>query len=99
MYLVRDIMHCRPGKAKAMVDRFKALSKVIAKTGGGPMRISTDVCAERYWTVVAESEVASIDQLLEMARKTMDTPEAREAMKDYHDIVIEGRREIYVIES
>ena len=99
MYLVRDIMHCHPGKAKAMVDRFKALSKVIVKTGGGPMRITTDVSAERYWTVVAESEVASLDQFFEMARNTMNSPEAQEAMKGYHDTVVEGRREIYVIES
>jgi len=28
-----------------------------------------------------------------------ERPEAQEAMKGYHDLVIEGRREIYVIES
>ena len=99
MYLVRDIMYCHPGKARPMVDRFKALSKVIAKMGAGSMRITTDFSAERYWTVVAETEVASIEQHLEMARKSMEMPEAQEAMKGYHDLVIEGRREIYVIET
>jgi hypothetical protein len=99
MYLVRDIMYCHPGKARPMVDRFKALSKVVSKMGGPAMRITTDFSAERYWTVVAEMEVASIEQHLEMVRKSMDMPEAQEAMKGYHDLVAEGRREIYVIES
>jgi hypothetical protein len=44
-------------------------------------------------------EVKSIDQYFEMVRKSMDLPEVQEAMKGYHDIVVEGRREIYVIES
>jgi hypothetical protein len=26
MFLVRDIMYCKPGKARAMVDKFVALS-------------------------------------------------------------------------
>ena len=99
MYLVRDIMFCQPGKAKPMVDRFKALSKAISKMGAGTMRITTDFSAERYWTVVTEMEVKSIDQYFEMVRKSMDLPEVQEAMKGYHDIVVEGRREIYVIES
>ena len=99
MYLVRDIMYCYPGKVRPMVDRFKALSKVISRMGGGKMRITTDFSAERYWTVVAETEVASIEQHLETARKSMELPEAQEAMKGYHDLIVEGRREIYVIES
>ncbi len=99
MYLVRDIMYCHPGRARPMVDKFKALSKVLSKMGAGTMRISTDFSAERYWTVVAEMEVSSIEQHLELARKSMDLPEAQEAMKGYHDVVAEGRREIYVIES
>jgi hypothetical protein len=92
-------MYCHPGKAKPMVDRFKALSKVISKMGAGTMRITTDFSAERYWTVVAEMEIASIDQYLEMVRKSLDQPDAQDAMKGYHDLVVEGRREIYVIES
>ena len=99
MFLVRDIMYCKPGQARPMVQKFLALDKLGRQMGFGPMRVMTDVSAERYWTVVAEMEVASIEQHLEMARKSMEMPEAQEAMKGYHDLVIEGRREIYVIES
>ena len=69
MYLVRDIMYCHPGKARPMVDKFKALSKVLSKMGVGTMRISTDFSAEHYWTVVAEMEVSSIEQHLEPERE------------------------------
>ena len=99
MFLIRDIMYCQPGKTRQMVDKFKTLSKLIEKMGGSKMRITTDVSAERYWTVVAESEVSSIEQQMEMARKSMSMPEFQEAMKGYHDLVVEGRREIYTIEG
>ena len=37
MFLVRDIMYCKPGKTRAMVEKFLALSKLIEKMGGGRM--------------------------------------------------------------
>jgi hypothetical protein len=40
-----------------MVDKFVALSKIGQQMGFGPMRVMTDVSAERYWTVVSEMEV------------------------------------------
>lgn len=99
MYLVRDIMYCKPGKTRPMVEKFLALSKLAAKMGWGTMRVMTDVSAERYWTVVSEMEVASIEQHADMARKSMQMPEFQEVMKGYHDLVQEGRREIYAIET
>jgi hypothetical protein len=59
----------------------------------------TDVSAERYWTVVAETEVETMEQHAELARKAMQMPEFQEAMKGYHDLVDTGRREIYMIEK
>jgi len=99
MFLVRDIMYCKPGKARPMVEKFLALAKLGEKIGMGKMRVFTDVSAERYWTVVAETEVASMEQHAEMARKSMQMPEFQDAMKGYHDLVVEGRREIYTIEG
>jgi len=99
MYLVRDIMYCKPGKARAMVEKFTALAKAGQKIGMGSMRVMTDVSAERYWTVVAETEVANMEQHAEMARKSMQIPEFQDIMKGYHDLVAEGRREIYQLES
>ena len=99
MFLIRDIMYCKPGQARPMVQKFLALNKISEKLGFKSMRVSTDVSAERYWTVVAEIEVQSLEEYTEMSRKTMEIIEVQEAMKGYHDLVTGGRREIYQIES
>lgn len=92
-------MYCKPGKARPMVEKFKALSAMSEQIGMGRMRVMTDVSAERYWTVVSEMEVPSLEEFTEMPRKSMEIPEFREAMKDYHDLLDHGRREIYKIEE
>src|SRR5262245_63037697 len=98
MFLIRDIMYCKPGKVRAMTEKFVALAKLGEKIGMGKMRVLTDVSAERYWTVVAETEVANIEQHAEMARKSMEMPEFQDVMKGYHDLIDHGRREIYTLE-
>ena len=103
MYLVRDIMYCKPGKVRAMVEKFIAMSKLSEQAGMPKMRVMTDFCADQYWTVVAEMEVASLQAYEDM----MSAPPGGEAamkefekiMTDYHDLVEYGRREIYTIES
>ena len=98
MFLVRDIMYCKPGKARAMVEKFLALSKAGETLGFSAMRVMTDVSAERYWTVVSEVEVSNLEQFAEMSRKTMEIKEVQEAMRGYHDLLDHGRREIYMLE-
>jgi len=99
MFLVRDIMYCKPGEARPMVQKFLALDKVGRQMGFGTMRVMTDVSAERYWTVVSEMEVDSLEKYAEMSRKSAELKEFQEAMNGYHDLVVEGRREIYQIEK
>lgn len=99
MFLVRDIMYCKPGQSRPMVQKFLALSKLGQQLGMGPMRVMTDVSAERYWTVVSEMEVESLEKYTEMTRKSMENKDIQEAMKGYHDLVEQGRREIYTIEK
>jgi hypothetical protein len=102
MLLIRDIMYCKPGKVRAMVEKFTDLSKAGAQIGMPKMRIMTDVCAERYWTVVSEMEVASLDEFQNTVAPPASSDMMKEfekAMKDYHELVDGGRREIYKIES
>ena len=99
MFVVRDIMYCKPGKVRPMVEKFLALSKLGATIGMPTMRVMTDVSAERYWTVVAEIEVESLEKHAEMSRKFAEVKELQDAMKGYHDLVDQGRREIYQIEK
>ncbi|MEO7086745.1 MAG: hypothetical protein ABI442_15235 [Gemmatimonadaceae bacterium] len=47
MYLIRDIFYCKPGKVRAMVDKFLAMSKLGEKAGMPKMRVMTDFCAEQ----------------------------------------------------
>jgi hypothetical protein len=103
MYLIRDIMYCKPGKVRPMVEKFITMSKLGEKHGGPRMKIMTDMCAERYWTVVAEMEVPDFKTLEEMTSPDRMPAEDRkkfeDVMKGYHDLVDHGKREIYKIES
>ena len=99
MYLIRDVMYCKPGQARPMVQKFLALAKLGRQMGFGPMRVMTDISAERYWTVIAEMEVESLEKYTEMSRQSMEMKEFQDVMKGYHDLVDEGRREIYSIET
>jgi hypothetical protein len=103
MLLIREIMHCKPGKVRPMVEKFLAMSKLSEKAGMGKFRVLTDVSAERYWTVVAEMEVPSLEAFEAMAggqgQSDADAKAFEEIMKGYHDLVDVGRREIYKIEG
>jgi len=99
MFVVREVMHCKPGKVGAMVKKFKGVGEVMEKMGFAPFRLMTDVSGERFWTVIAETEVESLGALLEMEERVMSEQAARDAMAGYHDLVDDGRREIYKLES
>ncbi|MDX1646601.1 MAG: hypothetical protein R3304_05620 [Longimicrobiales bacterium] len=99
MYLIREVMHCRPGQVRTLVDKFKALASVIEDMGYGSPRVYTDVSGERFWTLIFESEAESLDGFRQMEASVMESEDAREAMQGYHDLVVEGRREIYTIET
>jgi len=103
MLLIREIMFCKPGKARPLVEKFKAMSKLSEKGGMPAFKVMTDFSSERYWMVVSEFEVASLQEFEEMmAGKGMteaDMKEMEGIMKGYHDLVDHGRREIYKIES
>lgn len=103
MFLIRDIMYCKPGKVRALTDKFLAMSKLNPKVGMPPMKIMTDFCAERYWTVVAEMEVPDLQSFEKMMSSPggsdEDMKKFEEIMKGYHDLVDHGKREIYKLES
>jgi hypothetical protein len=103
MLLIREIMHCKPGKVRPMVDKFLAMSELNKKAGLGKMRVMADFCAERYWTIVSEFEVPSMQAFEAMMRGDGMTPEMtkkfEKIMDGYHDLVESGRREVFKIEG
>jgi len=98
MLMIREIMYCKPGKVRPLVKMFLAMSAAMEKSGLGKMRVMTDLSAERYWTLVAEFEVESVDKFMSM-ESSPEMKEIEPMMKDYHELVDHGRREIYRIEG
>lgn len=99
MYLIREVMHCKPGKVRELVDKFKALSEVAERMGYPGFRLYTDVSGEPFWTLVAESEAETLDAFREAEEAIMANEDARAAMAGYHELVQDGRREIYSVEG
>ena len=99
MFLVRDIMYCKPGQARPMVQKLLALAKL-------GQQIESAGCARhdrrRRRALLdgrLEIEVDSLEKHAEMTRKSSEMKEFQEAMKGYRDLVDHGRREIYQIEK
>jgi hypothetical protein len=99
MYVIREVLNCKPGKVRPMVEKFRAISTVLKEMGQEPLRVLTDVTGEPFWTIVAEAKVEKIADFFAMEQSLMDNEILRKTMVDYHDLVDRGRREIYRIES
>ena len=99
MYVIREVLNCKPGKVRQMVEKFRSMSTVLKEMGQEPMRLLTDVAGEPYWTVIAEVKVQKIDDFFAMEQTLMSNATIQKTMADYHELVVSGRREIYRIEN
>ena len=102
MLVVREVFHCRPGKVRALVEKFQAMAKIMPASQSGGMRILTDFAGERYWTVVSEFQVPSMADFEKMMSGEgiceEDGKKMEKIMDGYHDLVDHGHREIFKIE-
>jgi hypothetical protein len=87
MYVIREVLHCRPGTVRQMVDKFTAISHALEEMGHEPMRLLTDVTGEPFWTIVAEANVERIDDFFAFEQKLMANESLRTTMADCHDLV------------
>jgi hypothetical protein len=99
MYVIREVLHCKPGKVRQMAEKFRAISRALEEMGHEPMRLLTDVTGEPFWTIVAEAKVEKIDDFFTVEQKLTANESVRNVMADYHDLVESGRREIYRVEN
>jgi|SRR5688572_13035218 len=99
MYVIREVLHCKPGKVRQMAEKFRAISRALEEMGHEPMRLLTDVTGEPFWTMVAEAKVEKIDDFFAIEQKLTANENVRNVMADYHDLVESGRREIYRVEN
>lgn len=95
MYIIREVLNCKPGKVRPLVDRFRKLSAALEKTGRPPLRMLTDVSGEPFWTLIAEATVPTVDDFFSVEETLMADEDVRSAMAGYHELVESGRREIY----
>ena len=98
MFMVREVLNCKPGKVGALAKKFKELGEVMRDLSLEPFRIYTDVAAT-FWTLVLEREYESLDEILEVEARVMSDERAGPVMSGYHELVVEGRREIYRVEA
>jgi hypothetical protein len=97
MFLVREVFHTKPGKAKELVKKFKQAAPYMENEGMQNFKIMTDI-ATTYWTVVVESEVKDLGEFTKEIRGGTSSPELEKIMEGYIDLVEGGHREIYLIE-
>jgi hypothetical protein len=99
MYLTRDVFRTKPGKAKELVKKFKLAAPFMESYGLKKSKIMTDISGE-FWTVIIESEIPDLNEFAKDIRglgKPM--PEIEKIMEGYHDLVVSGYREIFLIEE
>jgi hypothetical protein len=103
VYIVRDIMYCKPGKVRPLLEKFRGLAKLTDRMGMGRMTLMTDLSAERFWTLVSEMEIESLEAFEKMdaleGASAEDKKEFERIMSGYHDLVEHGRREVYRLEA
>ena len=92
MFLVREIMYCKPGKVRALVEKFKAMSALSEKVGMPKMRIMTDFCAERVLTVVSELEVPTIEAFENMMSNPQGSAGGHEEIREDYGGIPRPRR-------
>ena len=98
MFMVREVLNCKPGQVGSLVDKFEELGSVMSEMGLEPFRIYTDVAGENFWTLVLERDYETLDEVREIESRVMADERARSVMAGYHDLVEKGRREIYKVE-
>jgi hypothetical protein len=99
MYVIREVVRCKPGQVKPLLERFRVLSSVMRDMDLEPLRLLTDVTGEPFWTLVAEATVEKVDDFFTVEERLMANDAVRKTMADYHDLVDSGRREIYRLET
>lgn len=95
MYVVRNVFKCKPGKAKAIIEKLKKANELMK--GAGAVineRVLVDEVAT-FWTVVIETEVEDMAKFAESMQEYGSRADVQEAMAGYMDMVDGGYREIF----
>jgi len=95
MFVVRDIVRCKPGKSRQVAELFKSAIGLMQGDGGSRnARVLLDMVAD-YWTVVLESDVEDLAEFERQMEAYANRQDIRKAMEGYVDLVEGGRREVF----
>jgi hypothetical protein len=95
MFIVRDIVRCKPGRSRQLIEKFKSAVQLMERAGelkNG--RILVDMVAD-YWTVVLEAEVESLAEFEQQMGAYSKLEDVAKAMEGYMELIEGGRREIF----
>lgn len=98
MILVRDVFRTRYGKAGELVELFKKAPQPPQGQAGYGMRVLTDASGP-FFTVVTETQVASLAEWERMIKDIFSQPEFGEWFSQMTALVETGQREFYNIEG
>ena len=99
MYMIREVIQCKPGKVRELTEKFKTVNGLMEDQGIEPFRLYTDYTGAPFWTLVVQREFEGIEQAQELESQVFGSEAAKSAMSGYHDLIVEGRREIYKVAS
>lgn len=99
MILVRDVFHCKFGMGNQMVQVMKKIVDQHAGPGGPikSARILTDISG-RFFTVVSELEMESVEAHRELLRASFQTADFAQDFATIDEAIDSGHREYYTIE-
>ena len=78
MYVIREVLNCKPGRSARWSRSSERSRRSLKEMGQEPMRLLTDVTGEPYWTIVAEAKVEKIDDFFAMEQHAHDQRDAPE---------------------
>ena len=99
MFMIREVIQCKPGKVGELADKFRAVNALMVDQGIEPFRLYTDYTGAPFWTLVVQREFESVDAAQALEAQVFGSDAAKEAFSGYHDLIVEGRREIYKVAS
>lgn len=95
MIVIRNVFKCKPGKAKAAIEKFKRANELMRDAGYGiKERVLVDEVAA-FWTVVIETEVEDLATFGLAMQEYGSRSDVQDAMAGYLDLVDGGYREIF----
>ena len=98
MILVRDVFQAKYGQGGDLVALFKEVKEKWPESANYGYRILTDASGP-FFTVVTETEVASLAEWERLIADVFSLPEFGEWFARMTPLVDSGRREFYTVET